>query len=118
MKDINIGFAAHENISDLKKIDAASSKQIAEYINDVITFIVSLLGKIFERSPIKSIVVVCASIFDPCILATEEYGDKLNKTAIAVMIDARRKPSCVFNELEILLSKECLVCTLPFFKVY
>ena len=29
-----------------------------------------------------------------------------------------RKLSYVIYELEILLSKECLVCTLPFFKLY
>ena len=42
-----------------------------------------------------------------------QLKDKLNKTA-----KARHKPSYVFIELEIILSKERLECILPFFKVY
>ena len=72
VKDINIGFATHECISGLKKVDAVTSKQVVQFINDVITFISSLLGRIFEKSPLKSAVVMNASIFDPCVLATEE----------------------------------------------
>ena len=70
-KDMNIGFAAKQSISDLKKADDVTSTQTAAYYNDAIIFITSILSKIFQRSPLGSVVVRCSSVFDPNQVAVE-----------------------------------------------
>ena len=64
-KDMNVGFSTTAVIADLRKKDLVTKKQIADFFSDVITFLVSLIEKMFERCPISYSVVRYASIFDP-----------------------------------------------------
>ena len=64
-KDMNVGFSTTAAIVDLRKKDLVTKKQIADFFSDVIIFLVSLIEKIFERSPISYLIVRYASIFDP-----------------------------------------------------
>ena len=64
-KDKNVGFSTTAVIADLRKKDLVTKKQIADFFSDVITFLVSLIEKMFDRCPISYSVVRYASIFDP-----------------------------------------------------
>ena len=71
-KDINIGFAARSQINELKKKDSVSKADITAFFNGVIPFITGALEKMFERSPIGSVVVLHASVLNPTFISQEK----------------------------------------------
>ena len=60
-----IGFATEKCLSDLQKKDLTSKQQIAKFYNDSVEITKSIFMKILERSPLGSVVVKCAGVFDP-----------------------------------------------------
>ena len=60
---MSLGFATEKCLSDLQKKDL-TSKQIAKFYNDSVEITKSILMKILERSPLGSVVVKYAGVFD------------------------------------------------------
>ena len=71
-RNINIGFAARAFINDLRKKDAVSKAKLADFFNGVILFVTESLVKMFEKSPIGSVVALHPSVFNPIYIATEK----------------------------------------------
>ena len=63
--DINIGFGSRALITDLKKKDGINNSLIAKFLTECIVFVVTILKKLFDKSPAGSNVVRNASI---CVL--------------------------------------------------
>ena len=68
LEKMNLGFAVEHTIKSLKRLDAVSNLQVNEFKKSAQIFIISMLTKLFERSPMTSILLKSASIFDPMIL--------------------------------------------------
>ena len=68
LEKMNLGFAVEHTIKSLKRLDAVSNLQVNEFKKSAQIFIVSMLTKLFERSPMTSILLTSASIFDPMVL--------------------------------------------------
>ena len=49
-KDMNVGFSTTATNVDLGKKRSGNAKKIANFFSDAITFLVSLIEKMFERS--------------------------------------------------------------------
>ena len=64
VKDMSLGFATEKCLSDLQKKDLTSKQQIAKFYNDSVEITKSILMKILERSPLGSVVVKYAGVFD------------------------------------------------------
>ena len=56
-KDINLGFRARQCMTKLKKSDLISKKSLVSYMNECITFITTISSKLFDRSPLASVIV-------------------------------------------------------------
>ena len=56
INQIPVGFAAEKSSSDLLKKDLVDAKKVKEFMKKC-KFLVSMLQKIFERSPLRSAVV-------------------------------------------------------------
>ena len=65
---MNPGFAVEHTIKSLKRLDALNNLQVNEFKKSTQIFIISMLTKLFKRSPMTSILLKSASIFDPMIL--------------------------------------------------
>jgi len=65
VKNLQLGLAVEEVLSDIRKKDHVNSKQVKEFLASARTFLVSMLGKLFERSPICSTFLKAASVLDP-----------------------------------------------------
>ena len=61
----NIDFAARVQINELKKNDTISNAKLASFFNGEVLFITLALEKMFEKSPIGSVVALHASVFSP-----------------------------------------------------
>ena len=68
-KEINVGFAAAEVLNELKKKDIVTNQEIKDFKKEVYKFVKATLKKIFERSPIGSVVVRNSNIFNPIVMA-------------------------------------------------
>ena len=68
-KEINVGFAAVEVLNELKKKDIVTNQEIKDIKKEVYKFVKATLKKIFERSPIGSVVVRNSNIFNPIVMA-------------------------------------------------
>ena len=71
-KNMNLGFGARKCINDLKRSDLVSSKEITSYLNECITFVINIVFKLLEKSPLGSVVVRNADAFDSNVIATME----------------------------------------------
>ena len=60
---INNGLSVDAVVNKLKRFDAVPS-WIKEFKKDVQLFVIAMLSKLFDRSPLDSAVLRCASIFD------------------------------------------------------
>ena len=65
VKDMSLGFATEKCLSDLQKKDLTSKQQIAKFYNDSVEITKSILMEILESSPLGSVVVKYAGVFDP-----------------------------------------------------
>ena len=64
-KDFYLGFAAESEIKDLKKKDSVKNTEIQNIQKNVCSCVVSTLKKMFERSPLGSVVIRNATVFNP-----------------------------------------------------
>ena len=71
-KHINIGFGAKALITDLKQKDIINNSAIAKFLTESSTFVVTILNKLFNKSPAGSNVVRNASILDPNVVVSEK----------------------------------------------
>ena len=55
-KEINLGFGTRECIKNLKKPDLLSSQNLEAYMNECIIFITDIASKLFDRSPLGSVI--------------------------------------------------------------
>ena len=65
---MSIGFAAKQVIRILKRSDIVGNSQIKEFHCGATQFIIEVLSKLFEKSPLGSLLPKAATIFDPSIL--------------------------------------------------
>lgn len=72
LTEIELGFGVKNIIKDLKRKDTITNKEVAEFKIEAQRFIISVLQKLFERSPIKSDFVRFCSIFDPAVILSCE----------------------------------------------
>ena len=68
LEKMHLGFAVEHTMKSLKRLDAVSNLQFSEFKKSAQIFIISMLTKLFERSPMTCILLKSASIFDPMIL--------------------------------------------------
>ena len=64
VKHMPLGFATEKCLSDLQKNDLTSKQQIAKFYHDSVEITKSILMKILKRSPLGSVVVKYAGVFD------------------------------------------------------
>ena len=69
VNQISVGFATETSLSDLMKKDLVDAKKILK------SFFVSLLQKIFGRSPLHSAVVRSSHIFDLKVMVSYSTSD-------------------------------------------
>ena len=67
VKNLQFGLAVEKVLSDIRKKDHVDSNQMKAFLVSARTFLVSMLGKLFERSPICPTVVL-----DPNVLFNNE----------------------------------------------
>ena len=82
LKNIDLGFAAEAKLRNLKTEDKVTVSQESTFRREVKTFLVSLLQKLLKKTPLSSIVVRSASIFDPSIIiahSVDKLGTNLKK---------------------------------------
>ena len=65
---MNLGFAVDHVIRKMKREDVVTLSQINVFRQEAQQFITSMLGKFFERSPLGSLFLKSASVFDPLVL--------------------------------------------------
>ena len=73
-KEINLGFGTRRCITELKESDLVSRKDHTAFINDCISFITVIVSKLFERSPLSSVIVRNANALYPNEIACREDG--------------------------------------------
>ena len=64
----NVGFAVEHLLKKMKKSDVTTISQINDLKREAQKFIRSMLTKLFERSPVGSLILKSAAIFDPAKL--------------------------------------------------
>ena len=84
-KDTNLGFGARKCINDLKKSDLVSNKEVTSYLSECITFVTIIVSRLFEKSPLGSVVVRNADAFDPNVIANLEVHE-LQKRVKQILI--------------------------------
>ena len=75
VNQISVGFATEKSLSDLLKKDLVDEKKVKEFVKKCRKFLVSVLQKIFERSPPQSAVVRSSRIFDPKVVVSYSASD-------------------------------------------
>ncbi|XP_066910897.1 uncharacterized protein [Clytia hemisphaerica] len=78
LKDIGLGFAAEEELEKLKTADLVTATKESSFFKEVRTFLISLIKKLLTKTPLTSVVVRFASIFDPSIIISTPT-DKIEK---------------------------------------
>ena len=69
-KDMNIGFSV-QNITELKRKNVNTNTQTAIFFTDVTKFIISMVKKLFNKSPLEYNVVRNSLIFNMQVLVNE-----------------------------------------------
>ena len=68
-RKVDLGFAIDENISNFKKNHPINvDEKISKFRNEAKCFIVAMVSKLFERSPLGSALLKSARVFDPGVL--------------------------------------------------
>ena len=73
-KDMNIWFAERSPIQELRKNDEIRNSDVAVFLSESTKFIITILKKLFEKSPAGFNVVKNASIFNPHALRNEKVA--------------------------------------------
>ena len=88
LKNVEIGFAAEHKLNEMRVKDLISKTAEKNFRNQCVKFIRAMLLKIMERSPIESMLLKCASVFDPQQLAKvkKETLTKSLKALLSVLV--------------------------------
>ena len=65
---ITIGFAAETSLRELKRQDNIENREVKKLLIDCRSFLISMIQKIFQRSPLKSSVIKNVRVFDPKVM--------------------------------------------------
>ena len=65
---VNAGFAVTEQLNLLKRKDLVTSSEVKQFLNSAKQFVISMVEKLAEKSPLNFALVRASSIFDPNIL--------------------------------------------------
>ena len=89
-KEVSLGFATENSLSELKKSDQAEGGKIKSFIGECRQFLITLLKKIFERSPLGSPFIRAVHILDPITMAS--YSTSVNQNCMKSLL--RQLMSC------------------------
>ena len=64
-KEFNLGFAAENKLKALQRRDLVQKEAVINFLDNVRSCVVTILKKMFEKSPICSAVVRNVSVFNP-----------------------------------------------------
>ena len=67
-KDIVLGFSTETALAKLTRQDKVSDSQVLKFREECLTFLVEMVSKLFERTPIASTIIRNGRIFDPNIM--------------------------------------------------
>ena len=95
---MNTGFGARSLLTEVGRKDKVKSSDLAEFFTSGVLFIVIIIKKLFEKSPLASNVVKNTSFFDPRVLASEKQ-ELLHRKITAFLTH--------LMELKILSSAQC-----------
>ena len=70
-KDMNIGFGTRNIITELKRKDVITNTQTANFFTDVTKFIISMVKKLFDKSPLEYLLGILYIIFDTQVIVKE-----------------------------------------------
>ena len=96
LKDINLGFAVPNIIAKLRRNDTLTLAEVKEFKVGTQKFIIGMIRKLFERSPLGSNFLRYASIFDLSVLFELERNllTKCMKSLVKFMMELNTmKPS-------------------------
>ena len=83
VKEVDIGFVASKSIEKLMKKDIVSQSDVVKFKEIVQKYVIATVHKILEKSPIGSIVVRNALVFDPttiiCVTDTSDMDILIKK---------------------------------------
>ena len=77
-EEIDLGFGAESKLNELKRFDLLTASEEKKFREECRTFLTQLVSKLFERTPLTSIVVRSDSIFDTKIFIAYN-SDKIEK---------------------------------------
>ena len=89
LKDINLGFAVPNIIAKLRRNDTLTLAEVKEFKVGTQKFIIGMIRKLFERSPLGSNFLRYASIFDLSVLFELERNllTKCMKSLVKFMME-------------------------------
>ena len=64
-KDMHLGFSTGEYLRDIVRQDVANLNSVATFKKEAKEMIIAIMQKILEKSPLHSVVVKNANVFDP-----------------------------------------------------
>ena len=83
-KEVSLGFATENSLSQLKKSDQVEGGKIKSFIGECRQFLITLLKKIFERSPLGSAFIRAVRILDPITMAS--YSTSVNQKCMKSLL--------------------------------
>ena len=89
-KEVLLGFSTENSLSELKKSDQVEGGKIKSFIGECRQFLITLLKKIFERSPSDSPFIRVVCILDPITMAS--YSTSVNQKCMKLLL--RQLMSC------------------------
>ena len=108
VKYTSLGFATEKCLSDLQKKDLTSKQQIAKFYNDSVEI---FLMRILECSPLGSVVVKYAGVFDPKKLFSDDCDCEDLKGLLSYFIKLNIPAANHFNnnltQFQEFLQSEC-----------
>ena len=78
-EELNLGFATESIIKQLVKKDSVQKNAVRNFVTNVQTCVVGTVNKIFERTPLGSIILSTAAIFNPESIMNSTNGTLLLK---------------------------------------
>ena len=85
-KDIVLGFSTETALAKLKRQDKVSDSQVLKFREECLTFLVEMVSKLFERTPIGSTIIRNGRIFDPNIMV--ECSAQRNETCLKNLMNS------------------------------
>ena len=73
-KEFNVGFAAENKFKALQRRDLVEKEAVTNVLNNVRSCVVAILKKMFDKSPIGSVVVHKVSVLNPDSIFVAKKG--------------------------------------------